>query len=167
MIFRGILVLAVALVYVNAQNSCDTIEWTGGQFAWPNDATKSLYKSTGRYIPKNVIATRVQVYREEAFVALPRYKPGVPVTLARINLKQKGCEAILEPYPCWATQEEGDLNAFQNVVDIYLDENNILWVLDIGVVNTLENPIRRCAPKVIAINILTGRKSNPWTCAVW
>lgn len=157
MIFRAFLVAALALV-VTAQNTCDLVEWTGGHFDWPNDATKSLYKSSGRYIPKNVIATRAQIFREDVFVCLPRYKPGVPVTLAKVGIKQRGCEAVLTPYPCWASQEEGDPNSFQSVVDIYLDENSILWVLDTGVVNSLEQPVRKCPPKVIAINVLTGKK---------
>lgn len=157
MIFKGLLFASLALV-VAAQNTCDLVEWTGGQFDWPNEATKSIYKSSGRYIPKNVIATRAQIFKEDVFVALPRYKPGVPVTLAKVGLKQRGCEAVLTPFPCWASQEEGDPNAFQSVVDIYLDENNILWVLDTGVVNSLEQPIRKAPPKVIALNVLTGKK---------
>ncbi|KAJ8959616.1 hypothetical protein NQ318_021802 [Aromia moschata] len=157
MIFRGLIFLSIAL-YVQTQNSCDVIEWTGGQFDWPNSATKSIYRSSGRYVPKNIIATRAQIFKDEVYLALPRYKPGVPVTLAKVNMKQKGCEAVLQPFPCWATQEEGDANAFQNVVDIYLDENYLLWVLDIGVVNTLCEPIRRSPPKVVAINVLNGRK---------
>ncbi|KAJ8942947.1 hypothetical protein NQ314_009860 [Rhamnusium bicolor] len=156
--FKGLLFIAVAIVYVKAQNSCDLIEWTGGQFDWPNSAIKSIYRSSGRYIPKNIIATRAQIFKDEVFLALPRYKPGVPVTLARVGLRQRGCEAVLEPFPCWASQEEGDPNALQSVVDLYLDENNIIWVLDIGVVNTLCQPIRRSPPKVVAINVLTGKK---------
>ncbi|KAG5883607.1 hypothetical protein JTB14_025181 [Gonioctena quinquepunctata] len=158
MIFKGILILTVASLYVEAQNTCELIEWNGGSFDWPNDATRSIFKSSGRYIPKNIIATRAQVFKEDVFVALPRYKPGVPVTLARIGLKQKGNEALLEPFPSWASQEEGDCNALQSVVDIYLDENNILWVLDSGVINSLEQPLRISPPKVVGFNVLTGKK---------
>ncbi|CAH1116314.1 unnamed protein product [Phaedon cochleariae] len=158
MIFKGILVAAFALICVEAQNTCELIEWNGGHFDWPNDATKSIYKSSGRYCPKNIIATRAQIFKDDIFVALPRYKPGVPVTLARIGLKQRGCEPVLQPFPCWASQEESDCNALISVVDMYLDENNILWVLDTGVVNSLECPIRRAPPKVVGINVLTGKK---------
>lgn len=158
MIVKGILVAVLAILGAEAENSCELIEWTGGQFDWPNAATKSIYKSSGRYISKNIIATRGQIYKDEIYLALPRYKPGVPVTLAKVSFKQKGCEAVLLPFPCWASQEEGDVATFQNVVDLYMDENNILWVLDIGVVNTFTQPIRRAPPKVVAINILTGKK---------
>lgn len=30
---------------------------------------------------------------------------------------------------------------------------NILWVLDVGIVNTLEQPVCRCSPKVMAIDV--------------
>lgn len=43
------------------------------------------------------------------------------------------------------------------MVDISLDPHGILWVLDTGIVNNLEQPIRRCAPKIVAINTLTNR----------
>ncbi|XP_044759960.1 major royal jelly protein 1 [Coccinella septempunctata] len=129
---------------------------SGTELAFPCKSTENIYKQTGRYIPKNVIATRLQVYQENAIVALPRYKHGVPYTLAKFSLKSKGCKAILEPFPCWSIQEEGNCEALQNVIDIVLDPNDILWVLDLGICNTLEQPIRRCPPKIVAINAATG-----------
>lgn len=134
-----------------------TLEWTGGNFEWTNDATKSIYQSSGRFIPKNVIATRAQIFRDDAFVVLPRYKSGVPATLAKMSLKQRGYEAVLTPFPCWAQQEEGNCDALQSVVDIFIDSNDLLWILDVGVVNSLDSPIRRCPPKVLAINLKTGK----------
>lgn len=129
---------------------------SGTELAFPCKSTENIYKQTGRYIPKNVIATRLQVYQESAIVALPRYKHGVPYTLAKISLKSRGCKAILEPFPCWSIQEEGNCEALQNVIDMVLDPNDILWVLDLGICNTLEQPIRRCPPKIVAINAATG-----------
>lgn len=32
-----------------------------------------------------------------------------------------------------------------------------MWVLDVGIVHTLEQPIKRCPPKVVAINMKTGK----------
>ena len=34
---------------------------------------------------------------------------------------------------------------------------DILWVLDVGIVNTLDQPIRRCSPKVVAFSVKTGK----------
>lgn len=96
------------------------LQWLGGSFAWPCPSTKAIYKSSGRFVPKNVIATRAQILKDEVFVALPRFKPGVPVTLGKTSLK-KGCAATFSPFPCWSMQEEGNCQALQSVVDIFLD----------------------------------------------
>lgn len=34
---------------------------------------------------------------------------------------------------------------------------NILWALDTGIVNNLVQPIKRCAPKVVAIDVISGK----------
>jgi len=86
-----------------------------------------------------------------------RLKSGVPVTLAKVSLKDKNCQAGLSPFPCWSLQEEGTCSALQNVVDIYLDPEDILWLLDTGVVNSLEQAERKCPPKVVALNVKTGK----------
>jgi hypothetical protein len=130
---------------------------SGTNMVFPCDSTKGIYISSGRYVPKNVIGTRMQIYKDEAFIALPRYRHGVPFTLAKFSLKTKGCQAKLTPFPCWSMQEEGNCEALQSVVDIFIDQSEILWVLDIGLVNTLEQPVRRCPPKIIGINLKTGQ----------
>lgn len=129
----------------------------GAELAFPCDATKNIFLQTGRYVPKNVIATRMQIFKEDAIIALPRLKHGVPYTLAKMSLKTKGFKASLQPFPCWNIQEEGNCEALQNVVDLVLDPLDILWVLDLGITNTLEQPVRRCPPKIVAVNAVTGQ----------
>lgn len=157
--------LTIALLFVaSISGFCDknlvqdlSFKLSGGNVAFPCQSTRNIYTTTGRYVPRNIIGTRMQIYKEDAIIALPRYKHGVPFTLAKFNLKTKGCLATLEPYPCWALQEEGNPEALQSVVDIYLDQNEILWALDVGIVNTLEQPVRRATPKIVGINVKTGQ----------
>ncbi|KAL6427918.1 hypothetical protein ACFW04_008384 [Cataglyphis niger] len=138
-------IVAVALVGGTDVSKCErNIQWTGGSFEWPCPATKNMFKNSGRYISKNILATRTVIYKDDAILALPRFKPGVPATLARVSLKDKNCQANLLPFPCWSLQEEGTCS-------------EILWVLDTGVVNSLEQAERKCPPKVVAINIKTGK----------
>lgn len=139
------------------QSPVPCLQWTGGSFEWPCPSTKSLYKSSGKYISKNVIATRAQILRDDVFLALPRYKSGVPATLVKTTLKKGACHTTLKPFPCWSMQEEGNCQALQSIVDLVLDNNEILWVLDVGIVNTLETPIRKCPPKVVALSAKTGK----------
>lgn len=132
---------------------------SGLSLNWPCESTRNIYEGNGRYIPRNVIATRAQIYKDRAIVALPRYKPGVPFTLGTLSLKSNNCEPHITPFPCWAIQEEGNCRALQSAVDIILDMQDILWVLDVGIVNTLEQPVRRCPPKVVGIDVKSGKVS--------
>ncbi|XP_066592039.1 dopaminechrome tautomerase [Prorops nasuta] len=150
-------VVGLAVAFDGHRVDSTAVQWTGGSFEWPCSATRSMFKNSGRYVPKNIIATRAAIYRDDAILALPRYKPGVPATLARVSLRDKNCQATLAPFPCWSLQEEGTCSALQNVVDLFLDPQDILWILDTGVVNTLQEPIRKCPPKVVAFNIKTGK----------
>lgn len=94
----------------------------------------------------------------DIFVAFPRYKPGTPATLAKASCGSGlPGEVRFQPFPCWQMQEEGNCNSLQSVVDLFLDQNDILWVLDTGIINTLTEPERRCPPKVVAFNAKTGR----------
>lgn len=136
---------------------------SGQSLDWPCQSTKNIYETSGRYVPRNIIATRMQIYKDDAIVALPRYKSGVPFTLGVMSLKNTAKDSVapkMTPFPCWAIQEEGNCQALQSVVDIALDIQDILWVLDVGIVNTLEQPVRRCPPKVVGINVKTGKVWN-------
>lgn len=148
---------AVQVKHADEKSTEPCVEWTGGSFEWPCAQTKSLYKSSGKYISKNIIATRAQIIGDNVYVALPRYKSGVPATLARTSFRKGSCAATLSPFPCWSMQEEGNCQSLQSVVDIVADRNNILWALDVGVVNTLETPVRKCPPKIVAISTKTGK----------
>ncbi|XP_033349099.1 major royal jelly protein 1-like isoform X2 [Bombus vosnesenskii] len=130
---------------------------SGLSLNWPCQSTKNIYETSGRYITRNVIATRAQIYEDQAILALPRYKPGVPFTLGVLSMKSQSCEPKVAPFPCWAIQEEGNCQALQSAVDIVLDVQDILWVLDVGIVNTLEQPVRRCPPKVVGVNAKSGK----------
>jgi len=158
--------LVLLAVVAQLEGACDlslqilqdlTFQLSGSSLEWPCSSTKNIYAQTSRYIPRNVIMTRAQIYRDEAYVTLPRLKAGVPFTLGKISMKRGHCVTSVAPFPCWSLQEEGNCQALQSAVDLFLDANDILWVLDVGLVNTLEQPVRRCAPKVVGINVKTGR----------
>lgn len=95
---------------------------SGHDIKFPCQATKNIYVSSGRYEPRNIIANRLQIGRDHAYVAVPRLRTGVPFTLARIHLRKTCSTTLLEPYPCWSIQEEGNCEALQSVVDLVLDE---------------------------------------------
>lgn len=120
--------------------------------------------NNGRYVAKNIIATRVQVWDDRAFVLMPRFRSGVPFTVSTVRLDcQNRCWPILSPYPFWSLHDESDSTAIQNPVDMYLDPTGIIWILDTGQVNTTEQPVRRIQPRIIAIDVQTNKVS--WSLA--
>lgn len=120
----------------NKGYSVPDMRWTGADFTWPCSTTRALFKGSGKYINKNNIATRAQIYRDTFFVVFPRFKTGVPATLVKTKLKKGACSTTFEPFPCWSMQEEGKCSAMQSVVDLVLD-GEVLWVL--GNNTTLKN----------------------------
>lgn len=77
MLFARAVTFVVAVVAVVGadepitERKCDkNILWTGGTFEWPCVATKSIFKNSGRYISKNILATRVAIYKDDAILAL-------------------------------------------------------------------------------------------------
>ncbi|XP_076246326.1 L-dopachrome tautomerase yellow-g [Calliopsis andreniformis] len=157
-----ILCLAISANYISTsygEQSLQDLSFTlsGYSLQWPCQSTRNIYETSGRYIAKNVIGTRAQIYKDQVILALPRYKPGVPFTLGAVSLTSTDCAPKVAPFPCWAIQEEGNCQALQSAVDIVLDMQDILWVLDVGIVNTLEQPVRRCPPKVVGIDVKSGK----------
>lgn len=165
--FRPIVFALFSIGLAVAAKNCDipeedpvdphSIQWTGASYQWPCESTKAIFKTSGKHISKNAIATRAQIFKDTVFIAIPRLRPGVAATLVTTTLKKEGCQASLTPFPCWSMQEEGNCDSLQSVVDLFLDPRDILWVLDTGVVNSLEYPIRRCPPKVIGFDAKTKK----------
>ncbi|XP_030752092.1 protein yellow-like [Sitophilus oryzae] len=138
--------------------SCDILEWTGGSYEFPNEDAEFMAIQNGSYIPQNVIATRGQIYKDDIYVALPRFKPGNPATLAKVAVKSICSDAVLTPFPNWEAQNQNDTDGLHSIVDIFVDIHGVLWALNSGIVNVLTEPIRKCHPKVVAYNLLTGSK---------
>ncbi|KAG8040907.1 hypothetical protein G9C98_001895 [Cotesia typhae] len=122
----------------------------GRNLVWPSPDTEQTFSRNGRYDRRSIIGTKIQLFEDQVFIAFPRLKPGVPITL---GVAKHGNKNIYEAFPCWAMQEEGNCDGLQSVVDISVDDNGILWALDTGIVNTLTQPVFRCKPKVFAFNI--------------
>uniref|UniRef100_A0A182NIM2 Bee-milk protein n=1 Tax=Anopheles dirus TaxID=7168 RepID=A0A182NIM2_9DIPT len=157
---RTALPLALLCVLVSVFASHDEHEYcdkvyriNGNSIDFPCDSTKNIYISTQRYMPRNVMPVRFQYDNQRCLLALPRLRAGVPTTLGQIDLGKPNCYAHIKPFPCWAYQEEGNCNSLQSVIDLYVDVKRIVWVLDSGITNFLEQPIKRCPPKVYAFNL--------------
>ncbi|XP_058066247.1 major royal jelly protein 2 [Anopheles bellator] len=152
------LLLAIIASVVSEHEYCDKVyRINGNSIEFPCESTKNIYISTQRYIARHVMPVRFQYDGNRCIMALPRLRHGVPTTLGQIDLNKPSCYAHIKPYPCWAYQEEGNCNSLQSVIDVFADVKRILWVLDSGITNFLEQPIKRCPPQVYAFNLANDK----------
>lgn len=63
-------------------------------------------------------AIKPVTYKRRAFVTLPRFKSGVPVTLATITNQRRGDTTLLAPFPNWEAQREGNCDGVTSVYRI-------------------------------------------------
>ncbi|KAE9542607.1 hypothetical protein AGLY_002518 [Aphis glycines] len=147
------------------------LTWTGAQYRFECDTVDTLLRDDGRYVPRNNIALRAQICGNDLYLAYPRLRSGVPATVATTCLfTDDVCdEAVLTPYPCLSIQEQGKSGEVQNAVDLYLDTQEVLWVLDTGIVQTMDNdaePLRTGPPIVWAFDLNTRKlyKKIDLTC---
>lgn len=123
---------------------------------------------TEPYCSRDVIHSRFQITREGRVVVVsPRFRPGVPFTLGSFWVTA-ATRAIVEPnvYPLPLAPELHRINLqapcvdskvppLINVVDVYLDATrDLLWLLDVGSVDTMMGKPRRIAPaKIVRLEI--------------
>ncbi|KAJ1526935.1 hypothetical protein ONE63_008483 [Megalurothrips usitatus] len=131
-------------------------EWFKIDYAWPDENLKSAALRSSQYIPDNNALAGVKVWRDRMFLSVPRWKEGVPATLASVPAQPRGGSNAprLEPFPGWEWQELGNCSALQNVHGFEIDSENRLWVLDSGRVhNKGRTPENRCPPKLVIFDL--------------
>nr|BDD85308.1 yellow-x3 protein [Ischnura senegalensis] len=134
-------------------------EWSKLDYEWPDDSTKARALSMGQFIPENNALAGIKVWGERVFLSVPRWREGVPATLATVPaFPQVGfASPKLRPFPSWEMQGVGNCSALQNVRSMEVDTMGRLWVLDAGRVYTAS--IRsddRCPPKLLVFDLVTG-----------
>lgn len=82
--------LSSAAIKVNARD----FTWTGASFDWPCATTKAMYKSGGKYIPKNIIATKALIFKDDAIVALPRYLILSFSFFMKVHISHRNCCSV-------------------------------------------------------------------------
>ena len=105
----------------------------------------------GRYITDNNAVAGIKVWKGDIYVTVPRWKPGVPVTLAKVNPKT----SRLQAWPSWEMQALGDPGALQFVQSMEIDSRGWMWILDVGRLNLLSDPALQTSgvPKLVIWDI--------------
>ncbi|KAI5651846.1 major royal jelly protein domain-containing protein [Phthorimaea operculella] len=126
------------------------IAWSGGPLHLECEHSAFLTHSP-KCVRENVIVTKAVTFKEKIYVISPRWKRGVLATVWLVVHGRRGVE--LQAFPSERDHRLEDCKAVQNAVDFYLDPFGNLWILDTGVVETLDRPRCTCPPKVVVINI--------------
>lgn len=100
------------------------------------------------------------MFRNRLFLTLPRWKDGVPYSLAWLPNPPIEESPRVRVYPSWDAHSpvnNPDCNKLMSVYRLAIDECNRLWIIDAGVVNAtiLPNPV--CPPKIVVIDLHTDR----------
>jgi hypothetical protein len=61
-------------------------QWKQIDFEYPNIGERQAAITNGNFIQENVIPVGLEVYKDRLFLTLPRWKKGVPASLAYIHL---------------------------------------------------------------------------------
>ena len=130
-------------------------------FAWDAKHTKNAYVASGAFNVNKTIVTGIKVANKgEIFVTVPRWFDGVPATLNKVALAADGGTAqnpVLTPWPSWDMNAIGNCSALQYLQSMEIDNDGIMWALDVGLVNTIGGPTSTtCPPKMVFIDTQTG-----------
>lgn len=145
------------------RNPFDVIyEWRQLDFEYPTFLDRQRAILNGDFIPINNVPLGIDRWRNRLFITMPRWKNGVPASLASLPLPASERSPSLRPYPSWdwhANPEalQPDCTRLMSVYRLFVDECERLWVLDSGIVNaTIQiNPV--CPPKILVFDLRTDQ----------
>lgn len=80
-----IFVLCVTAVAAN-DNLRVAYQWKQMDFEYPNIDIRQAAIQDKSFIQENIIPVGLEVYKDRLFITLPRWKTGVPASLAYIDL---------------------------------------------------------------------------------
>ncbi|XP_049776018.1 protein yellow-like [Schistocerca cancellata] len=154
----AMLLLAALTAGVGAAGKMRVLNaWRTLDFAFPSELTRQAMIRNGSYVPGNSIPIDVQPWQSERglwsmLVTIPRFKKGVPATLAVVPPKGDTGTPLL-PFPDWRSNLQGNCDGFTSVFRVQVDSCGRLWILDTGFVDILTSDFRRiCPTKVVVFN---------------
>lgn len=105
-------------------------QWTILDFQYPSSAHRARAIASGDFIPENNLPLGVDVAGDRLFVTMPRWKNGVPASLAWLPLPPVYTNPPLMPYPDWSyhgNPDAPDCSKLMSVYRLWIDECQRLW----------------------------------------
>ncbi|KAK2586171.1 hypothetical protein KPH14_001438 [Odynerus spinipes] len=159
------LILITGFFHLNVNaDSLETItQWSFLDFALPYDRG---FRENFR--PENSVPTGIDVSWHRIFVSVPRLRLGVPSTLNFIPRNVPlGSSPKLQAYPSWDWHSagKGEINCSQ-MISVYrtrIDRCNRLWVLDSGIMTSIDFFTPVCPPKLLIFDLQTDTLVREYT----
>lgn len=112
-------------------------QWNEIDFEYRNARDREEAINDKSFIPGHVVPVGLEVYKTRLFITLPRWKSGVPASLAYIDINDNTTMSPkLKPYPSWGAHQQGISGEPPEIVSpfrVRADRCGRLWVLDTGV----------------------------------
>lgn len=143
-----------------AKNSSSTDEkfhlvyqWQYINFTWPTREKYQEAVSSGRYATGNSVILGVKYYKEKFYFALPKIKPGSPVSLAFVPEDGEERNPLLVPYPNWAVHLSDKCEEnLANLQSMEIDEEGVMWIIDGRRVDPTPAS-KNCPPKIVLLDL--------------
>jgi len=109
-------------------------QWVQIDYDWEAmGVDKNQYIQEGLFIAENCILSGIKQWKDDIYVTIPRWAPGVPATLNKIVVKN-GIPLLL-PFPPIEQQMINTTNGLKFVQDIEIDPFGRMWIIDTGALN--------------------------------
>ena len=131
-------------------------QWNYVNYTWPSEEAYAKAEKDESYMEENNVISGIKLWKDQMYLTIPRWKNGVPVTLAVTPSTPVNSETApkLEPYPNWDMQKIGDCKAFQFVQAVEIDPKGRMWVLDTGRSATMTLEAKAaCAPRLVILDL--------------
>jgi hypothetical protein len=97
-------------------NGLDVIfEWKQLDFAYPNSSAREAAIKSRSFIPSHNVPVGLEVWKNKLFVTVPRWKPGVPASLAYVYLNHTGKEIVIK------VKDSYSVRVFRHVTALFTD----------------------------------------------
>lgn len=152
-----VILSSLAITYAEMNTTEIVLEWNYINYTWPSEESYTSAINKGLYIKENNAIAGLKVWKNEIYLSIPRWKTGVPVTLAIASLYE--LSPLLEPFPNWEMQTLNNCSAFQFVLSMEIDPIGRMWVIDNGRRDLMTSePKKNCPAKLVIIDLQDDNK---------
>ncbi|KAL3285117.1 hypothetical protein HHI36_019241 [Cryptolaemus montrouzieri] len=126
-------------------------QWQFLNYTWPSYWSYTHALENFQYIPENNAPTGVKIYGGKIFLSIPRFRPGIPATLAHVTLNEGGTRTneLLKPFPNWELNINRACIGFQSVQSMEIDRQGYMWVID----GVRINEATKCPSKLVILDL--------------